>query len=67
MEIYVDDMLVKSLTIEKHIEDLADTFTSLRLFNMRLNLEKCTFGVEVGKFLGFIISQKKIEVNLERI
>ena len=67
MEVYVDDMLVKSPTIEQHIEDLADTFTSLRLFNMRLNPEKCTFGVEVGKFLGFIISQKKIEVNLERI
>ena len=37
MEIYVDDMLVKSPLIEQHIEDLADTFASLRLFNMRLN------------------------------
>ena len=50
MEIYVDDMLVKSSTIEQHIEDLADTFAFLRLFNMRLNPEKCTFRVEACKF-----------------
>ena len=56
MEVYVDDMLVKSPTIEQHIEDLADTFALLRLYNMRLNPEKCTFGVEVGKFLGFMVS-----------
>ena len=40
MEVYVDDMLVKSPTIEQHIRDLADTFASLRLYNMRLNSEK---------------------------
>ena len=45
MEVYVDDMLVKSPTIEQHIKDLTDTFASLRLYNMRLNSEKCTFGV----------------------
>ena len=56
MEVYVDDVLVKSPTIEQHIKDLADTFASLRLYNMRLNPEKCTFGVEAGKFLGFMIS-----------
>ena len=56
MEVYVDDMLVKSPTIEQHIKDLADTFVSLRLYNMRLNPEKCAFGVEAGKFLGFMVS-----------
>ena len=56
MEVYVDDMLLKSPTIEQHIKDLADTFASLRLYNMRLNPEKCTFGVEAGKFLGFMVS-----------
>ena len=55
MEVYVDDMLVKSSTIEQHIKDLADTFASLRLYNMRLNPEKCTFGVEACKFLGFMV------------
>ena len=56
MEVYVDDMLVKSPTIEQHIEDLADTFTLLRQYNMRLNLKKCTFGIETDKFLGFMVS-----------
>ena len=56
MEVYVDNMLVKSLTIEQHIEDLTDIFSSLRLFNMRLNPKKCIFEVNTGKFLGFIVS-----------
>ena len=56
MEVYVDDMLVKSPTIEQHIEDLANTFASLRLYNMRLNPKKCTFGAKAGKFLGFMVS-----------
>ena len=51
MEVYVDDMLVKSLTVEQHIDDLASKFASFRLNNVRLNLKKCTFGVETGKFL----------------
>ena len=67
MEVYVDDMLVKSPTIEQHIIDLADTFASLRLYNMRLNPEKCTFRVEAGKFLGFMVSQRGIQINLEKI
>ena len=67
MEVYVDDMLVKSPTVEQHIKDLTETFASLRLYNMRLNPEKCTFGVEAGKFLGFMVSQRGIEINLEKI
>ena len=45
MEVYVDDMLVKSTTMEHHLRDLKETFFDLRLYNMKLNLEKCTFGV----------------------
>ena len=67
MEVYVDDMLVKNPTIEQYIDDLADTFASLRLFNMRLNAEKCIFEVEASKFLGFIVFQRRIEVNPEKI
>ena len=67
MEVYMDDMLVKSLTIKQHIKDLADTFASLRLYNMKLNPEKCTFGVEADKFLGFIVSQRGIKINPEKI
>ena len=67
MEVYVDNMLVKSPTIEQHIKDLADTFASHRLYNMRLNPEKCTFRVEAGKFLGFMVSQRGIEINPKKI
>ena len=56
MEIYVDDMMVKSPMVEQHIRDLVDTFVAFKLYNMKLNPEKCTFDVEKGKFLGFIVS-----------
>ena len=49
-------MMVKSPTVEQHIQDLVDTFIALMLYNMILNLEKRTFGVEIGKFLGFMVS-----------
>ena len=67
MEAYVDDMLVKSKTILQHISDLEETFSTLRTYGMRLNLAKCTFGVSSEKFLGFIISQRGIEANPEKI
>ena len=56
MEVYVDDMLVKSTTMEHHLRDLKETFSDLRLYNMKLNPEKCTFGVKAEKFLGFMVS-----------
>ena len=67
MKVYVDDMLVRSPTIKQHIHDLANTFASLWLYNMRLNLEKCTFGIEAGKFLRYMVSHKGIEANPEKI
>ena len=67
MKAYVDNMLVKSSTVEQHIEDLASTFAFIRLYNMRLNPKKCTFGVEASKFLGFMVSQRGIKVNPEKI
>ena len=67
MEVYVDDMLVKSTTMEHHLRDLRETFTDLRLYNMKLNPEKCTFGVEAGKFLGFMVSRRGIEANQEKV
>ena len=53
---YVDDMLVKSLHEFDHLDDLKETFDTLRSFNMKLNPNKCTFGVTAGKFLGFKVS-----------
>ena len=56
MEVYVNDIMVNSLTVEQHIQDLADTFAALKLYNMKLNPKKCIFGVEVDKLLGFVVS-----------
>ena len=66
MEVYKDDMLIKNLTTEWHINDVADTFVSLHLYNMKLNPKKCTFGLKAGKFLGFMISYRGIEANQRR-
>ena len=60
-------MLVKSLREADHLDDLRETFDTLRSYNMKLNPNKCVFGVTVGKFLGFMVSQKGIEVNSKKI
>ena len=67
VEVYVDDMLVKSLDEEKHLDDLQETFDTLRRHQMKLNPNKCAFGVSSGKFLGFMVSQKGIEANPDKI
>ena len=67
VEVYVDDMLVKSRARPDHIADLEEAFGVLRCHNMRLNPAKCAFGVSTGKFLGFIVSQRGIEANPEKI
>ena len=64
VQVYVNDMLVKSLRENDHLNDLRETFNTLRLCNMKLNPNKCVFGVTIGKFLGFMVSQRGIEVNL---
>lgn len=67
MEVYVDDMLVKSRTEEEHIEHLSNCFSILRKYGMKLNPEKCTFGVKGGKFLGYMVTQRGISANPEKI
>ena len=56
VQVYVDDMLVKSLRKNDHLNDLHETFDTLRSYNMKLNPSKCAFGVIAGKFLGFMVS-----------
>ena len=56
MEVYVDDMLVKSKEEPAHLDNFKETFTSFKQYQMKLNLNKCVFGVASGKFLGFMIS-----------
>ncbi|XP_022158042.1 uncharacterized protein LOC111024621 [Momordica charantia] len=67
IEVYVDDMLVKSRKSNQHEADLAETFVVLRKYKMKLNPSKCTFGVTSGKFLGFLVHQRGIEANPEKI
>ena len=67
MEVYVDDMLIKSKENEDHLADLKETFQTLRGYNMKLNPGKCAFGVSSSKFLGFMVSQRRIEANLDKI
>ena len=63
----MDDMLVKSLDEERHLEDLQETFETLKRYKMKLNPSKCAFRVSLGKFLGFMVLQRGIEVNLDKI
>jgi hypothetical protein len=67
MEVYVDDMLVKSRKAVDHLAYLEETFNKLRRYQMKLNPAKCTFSVSLGKFLGFMVSNRGIEVNPEKI
>ena len=56
MEVYVDDMLVKSKEVEIHLDNLKETFETLRQYKMRLNPVKCVFKVSSMKFLSFMVS-----------
>ncbi|CAA0827122.1 Unknown protein, partial [Striga hermonthica] len=67
MEVYVDDMLVKSKVEADHVGDLRETFQTLRRYGMKLNPAKCSFGVEAGKFLGYMVTKWGIEVNPEKV
>ena len=64
---YVDDMLVKSREELPHLDDLKETFTTLKQYQMKLNPTKCVFCVASGKFLSFIVSQRGIEANPEKV
>ena len=67
MEMYIDDMLVKSITAELHIAHLSEAFQILRAYNMKLNPAKCAFGVSTGKFLSFIVNYRGIKANPNKI
>ncbi|XP_014506155.1 uncharacterized protein LOC106765899 [Vigna radiata var. radiata] len=66
MEVYVDDMVVRSRSVEEHLRDLAEVLDQVRKFGMRLNPLKCTFGVSAGKFLGFMLTSRGIEANPDK-
>ena len=63
IEVYVDDMVVKSKVVSEHVEDLGAIFDILREHKLRLNASKCSFGVRSGKFLGYMVTYREIEVS----
>ena len=67
MEVYIDDMLVKLIKAELHITHLAEAFRVLKIYDMKLNPAKCTFGVSAGKFLVFIVNNRGMEANPDKI
>ena len=67
VQVYVDDMLVKSIWEDDHLDDFKETFDTLRSYNIKLNPNKCAFGVMTRKFLGFLVSQKGIRVNRDKV
>ena len=67
IEIYIDDMVVKSKAESKHVNDLGNIFAILRKHKLRLNASKCSFGVRLGKFLGYMVIHRGIKVNLDQI
>ena len=66
VEVYVEDIVVKSDSFDQHVEDLQEVFKALRGANMKLNPEKWTFGVKWGKFLGFMLANRGIEANPDK-
>jgi len=67
MQAYVDDMIVKSVEANSHVNDLAEVFSIMKCFNLRLNPKKCTFAVHGGKFLGYMVSKRGIEPNPDKV
>ena len=67
MEVHINDIVVKKKTQSEHTQYLEETFQLMRVYNMKLNLAKCAFGIGAGKFLGLMVTQRGIEVNLDQI
>ena len=67
VEVYVDDMIVKSKDCEGHIPALRKFFERIRFYKLQLNSKKCAFEVTSKKLLGFTVSQRGIEVDPEKI
>ena len=67
VECYVDDLVVKTKRMEDHLVDLRSVFNHLRKYQLKMNASKCAFGVTSGKFLGFIVRHRGIEIDQSKI
>ena len=66
MQAYVDDMVVTSQERSQHVSNLEELFATIAKYRLKLNPKKCVFGVEAGKFLGFLLTEHGIEANPEK-
>lgn len=67
MEVYIDDIIMKSETQAEHVQHLEEAFCLRRAYNMKLNPTKCVFSVNAGKFLRFMVTKMGIEINLVQV
>ena len=67
IEVYIDDMVVKSKVVSEHVKDLTNIFEILREHKLCLNASKCSFAVGLGKFLGYMMTHRGIEVNPDQV
>jgi hypothetical protein len=67
LEVYIDDIVVKSAEFEGHVADLCLVFERMRKYNLKMNPLKCAFEVSAGRFLGFIVHEKGIEVDPKKV
>ena len=67
VDVYIDDMVVKSKLVSEHLADITNIFEILRRQKLRLNASKCSFGVGSGKFLRYMVTHRGIEVNPDQI
>jgi len=67
IEVYIDDMVIKSKAVSKHVGDLGDIFEILRKHKLHLNASKCSFDVGSSKFLGYMVTHHEIEVNPDQV
>ena len=67
LEVYIDDIVIKSVGLGNHLADLRMALERMRRYGLKMNPLKCAFGVSAGKFLGFIIYEKGIEIDPKRV
>jgi hypothetical protein len=67
VEVYINDIVVKSAGLDSHLADLRLAFEKMCWYNLKMNPLKCAFGVSTGKFLGFIVHEKGVEIDPKKI
>src|SRR3954467_2754570 len=67
VQVYADDIVVKTYNLDTLLDDLRETFAALNRYKIKLNPKKCMFGVPTGKLLGYMVSARGIEANLEKV